>query len=99
MTSAKQQIADDKRTPKIAHMRNGAKNHPHDKAKNRPQDELKNHPDIIKPVCLKGVSRRVVCPGVVCLRGVIDEVPLKALLMSMGFQLGALVFVSGVYWC
>ena len=40
---------------KIAHMTNGAKNHPHDKAKNRPQDALKNHPYIINPVCLQGV--------------------------------------------
>src|SRR4030095_11316092 len=40
---------------KIAHMTNGAKNHPQDKAKNRPQDGLKNRPDIIKPVPLCGV--------------------------------------------
>jgi len=50
-------------------MTNGAKNRPQDKAKNRPQDALKNHPDIINPVCL---------------RGVIDEVALKALLKSKG---------------
>ena len=54
---------------KIAHMTNGAKNRPHDNAKNRPQDGLKNRPDIINPVCL---------------RGVITEGSLKALLMSKG---------------
>jgi len=65
MTAAKRQIADDKRTPKIAHMTNGAKNRPQDKAKNRLQDSLKNRPDIINPVCLHGV---------------IDEDSLRALL-------------------
>jgi|ERR1700736_623616 len=40
---------------KIAHMANGAKNHPHNKAKNRPQDALENRPNIINPVSLCGV--------------------------------------------
>ena len=57
MTSAKRQIADDKRTSKITHKTNSAKNHPQDNAKNRLQDELKNHPDIITPVFLTGVIR------------------------------------------
>jgi hypothetical protein len=52
---------------KIAHMTNGAKNHPHDEAKNRPHDALKNRPDIINPVCLCGV---------------IDEASLKASLIA-----------------
>jgi hypothetical protein len=36
-------------------MTNGAENRPQDKAKNRPQDGFKNRPDIINPVCLRGV--------------------------------------------
>ena len=53
------------RIEKIAHMTNGAKNHPHDKAENRPQDDSKNRPDIINPVPLCRV---------------VDEVSLKGLL-------------------
>src|SRR5215510_10750557 len=52
---------------KIAHMTNGTKNRPQDNAKNRPHDGFKNRPDIINPVCL---------------RGVVDEAELKALLKS-----------------
>jgi hypothetical protein len=36
-------------------MTNGAKNHPQDNTKNRLHDGSKNHPDIINPVCLRGV--------------------------------------------
>ena len=52
---------------KIAHRTENAKNRPQDRTKNRPHDDLKNRPDIINPVSL---------------RGALDDVVLKILLIA-----------------
>src|SRR6266849_10297853 len=54
---------------KIAHMTNGAKNHPHDKPKNHPQDGSKNRPDIINPVCLCWVADEDSLKGLLNVKG------------------------------